>query len=122
MGIVKVDGRDFLDSGTVVVSGDAAVEIVLKRRDGSTHQVALKFRTLENEEFDVRFGNPNKDRTVIHFVNFPKSETLAADFIHVGKIGRDDLRLSYVIQNFLFAEPTNIWSLTYTLYGVTKNG
>jgi hypothetical protein len=48
MGITKVDGRMFLDSGTVIVSGDAAVEIQIQR-GGYNHVVALKFRTASED-------------------------------------------------------------------------
>jgi hypothetical protein len=119
MGIVKVDGRMFLDSGTVIVSGDANIEIEIDR-SGFKHQVALKFRTAGADEPDVRVGNPHRGRTVIHLINFEKSETSTADFVGVGEIFKEDrkyrLRLSYVIRNFLFAERGDVWWLTYSLY------
>ena len=90
--IRKVDGRSFLDSGTIIVSGDAVVEVDVEYK-GRKHEIALKFRTKDGEEPDIQFGNPRPDRTVIHFVNFPKSQTVAADGFHVGKIGDEDLRL-----------------------------
>ena len=82
--IRKVDGRRFLDSGTIVVVGDAVVEVEVNHR-GKTHQIALKFRT-DDKGPEVRFGNPQNDRTVVHFANFPFDTTSANGGVSIGKI------------------------------------
>jgi hypothetical protein len=112
--IWKVDGRGFLDSGTVVVSSEAAVEIRIERKGKPHHEVAIKIRNRENEqESQVKFGNPRPDRTVVHLINF--DEPVAEDVIHIGKIGDENLRLSYVIHPTWSLEAKIRW-LTYTLY------
>jgi hypothetical protein len=115
MGIIKVDGRMFLDSGTVIVSGEAAVEIEIQRA-GYNHVVAVKFRRAPEPQPDVMVGNPLPDRTVIHLINFARNETSTADYVPVGKIGKSRLRFSYVIKNSILAGDRDVWWLTYTFY------
>lgn len=111
MPIRKLDG--YLDSGTVVFSGDAIVEIVFSYDDETQHEVALKFRTAPDEATGLQVENPVPDRTLIHFVNYPNLGTIASN-VKVGKIGTDEFALSYVIQNFI---PDIRW-LTYSLYAL----
>jgi hypothetical protein len=112
--IWKVDGIRYLDSDTIVVSGDAAVEIKFSS-ENQPYEVALKFRTVEEDDVGVRVGNPKSNRTVVHLINFPTNGPLSSPRVQIGKIGDRDLFLAFVANPF--ASPSGVvWSLTYTLF------
>src|SRR5690242_13246170 len=115
MAIRKVDGRVFLDSGTAIVAGNSVVELMVDHA-GRPHEVALKFRsTIVPGTPDLRYGNPRTNRTVVQFLNYAVGETHVADAVPIGKIGEDELKLSFVLQSF-HADPRNVWWVSYTLY------
>jgi len=121
--ISKVDGRRFLDSGTIVVADDAVVEILVES-DGKPHEVALKFRTSGVEaKTAISWGNPKDNRTVVIFNNVPTDVRTSSPGIHIGNIGHRLLTLAFVIEPFdgpsttIVGPPQQAWWLSYTLYG-----
>src|SRR6266550_1731365 len=89
--IWKVDGRRYLDSGTIIVTGDAAIET------------------------RVEFGSPKPDRTVVHFVNVPE-HPYASGGAHIGKIGDRELILAFYVRPLPITPDGTPRFLAYTLY------
>jgi len=112
--IWKVDGRRYLDSGTIIVTGDAAIEIRVEF-GGKPHEVALKFRTTDSRETSVKFGSPKPDRTVVHFVNVPE-HPYASGGAHIGKIGDRELILAFYVRPLPITPDGTPRFLAYTLY------
>jgi hypothetical protein len=114
MPIVKVDGQNILDTGTLIAVGtDAVIEVVFDYHLAQ-HQVALKFRN-DTTGPSVRFGNPQANRTVVHLANFPKDIESGSSGVHIGKIGNDNLWLSFWVAPMQGGDE-HAWRLTYTLY------
>lgn len=113
MPITKIDGQRFIESGSVIVSGDAVVELRVEYRS-HVQQIAIKFRS-EGSQPQIRYGNPRPDRTVVHFANMPMDTVSSGGGVGIGKIVDDDLWLAFVIEPFPNS-PGDVRHLTYTLY------
>lgn len=114
--IRNISGRPVVDTGTVIVNGDAVVEIEFPWGDAK-HQVSLKFRT-DDQGPQVRFGQPKAGRTVVHLANFPLDQASAAGGIPIGTLGESQLMLAFVIEPFRETPPGDVRLLNYTLYTV----
>lgn len=114
MGIKNIADREFLDSGTVLVGTDAVIEIEFLR-NGTPHQVALKFRT-DGGSPAVRWGSPSPTRTVVHFANFPGDTVSTGGGVKIGMIAEKQLLLAFVAEPFKDAAGGPLWQVTYTLY------
>ena len=113
MPIVKVDGRRFLETGTIIVTGDQPVIEIKIARDEFQHEVAIKFR-YDDGASRIKFGNPNDNRTVVHFTNFHHARSFTSIGELIGFIGDYELRLVFQVEPFTFEGVSR--KLTFTLY------
>ena len=121
MPIWKIDGKDYLDSGTVIVDGDAVVEVDFQvgKDPNKKHQVALKFRS-DDGPVEMRVGTAKPGRTVVHFANFPFDSVSSNGGVSIGEIDGKGLWLAFIVEPFKVAPPGNVRRLTYTFYLAPK--
>ena len=113
MPITKVDGRRFLETGTIIVTGSEPVIEIKIDRDEFQHEVAIKFRH-DDDASRVKFGNPSDNRTVVHFSNFHPGSYVHSDGEPIGFIGDYELRLAFQVEPLTSLGVLR--KLTFTLY------
>ena len=120
MTIFEVDGITYLDSGVVFLTGSGVVELRVQHADVQ-QEVALKLRQ-DDEMPQVRYGNPEDGRTVVHLANIPGAMTFGSGRTEIGKIGEDNLYLAFELGPTLAAmfaspvPPEDRRKLTFMLY------